>query len=373
MKRLLLLVALLLLLPACGEEAAIAPEPVKAVKTITISESSKANGRQLSGTVKSANESTLSFRVGGRVATMEADIGDKVIVGQTLAALEQKEYKLAVKTAQARLASARSEFAEKSDALKRLNTLREKDFVAQSDVDQAQAAYSDAKSKVDVAITDLQNAQDDLSNTALKAPFEGSIASRTVDVFTEVGAGETIFTLQSESALVVEVFIPETLIRDVNYGDAVSVTFPALKGVVVAGSVSEIGAKAQSGNAFPVEVELANTTADIRSGMTAQTTFNFGEAKDTAVYLIPISAIDVRGFLEKEERAQGKGGVYVVEDGVVTKRLVTIRDVRGNELEVVEGLQSGDVLIVAGVPFLTEGEKVKKWNPTYNAPATLEQ
>lgn len=100
--------------------------PVKAVKILTISESTRANSRQISGTVKSANESALSFRVSGRVASVHAKTGDSVTQGQVLAKLESKEYELAVQSARAELASARSNLVEKEDAFKRQQNLKKK-------------------------------------------------------------------------------------------------------------------------------------------------------------------------------------------------------------------------------------------------------
>ena len=197
MKKLLLLLISVSLISACKEDtSSIEEPPIRAVKTMAINEDSRANSRQISGVVKSAGESALSFRVGGRVATVDVKTGDKIIKGQTLATLEQTEYKLAVQTAQAKLASARSDLVEKSDALKRQENLKKKDFVAQASVDQAQAVYDAAKSNVDITKTALENAQHDLDNTILKAPFDGAIASCSIDPFTEVTAGTTVFELQ---------------------------------------------------------------------------------------------------------------------------------------------------------------------------------
>lgn len=373
MKKLLLLITPVLLLCACKEEAVILEEPVKAVKTITIQEASNTNTRAISGTVKSSDESALSFRVGGRVATVNVNIGDKVKKGQILAKLDQKEYALDVKTAKAQLASARAELVEKTDALQRQKNLKEKDYVAQAAVDQAQAAFGAAKSGFDVAKTALDNAQDDFDNTTLKAPFDGAISSRSVDPFTEVNAGGTVFELQSEGSLKVEVLMPETLVRDITLDQEVKVQFPTLKNTTVTGNISEIGAKAETGNAFPVKIQIAETNNDIRSGMTAQVIFNFGGEDTSPVYLIPASALDLRIPPEGQESDRTKSPVFVVENGLVQKRVVRLRDLRSNEIEVTQGLKAGDVLIVAGVPYLREGQKVKPWEPTYNKPATIEQ
>lgn len=373
MKKLFLLLISVLLISACKEDTSSIEEPIRAVKTMAITEDSKASIRQISGVVKSADESALSFRVGGRVATVDVKTGDKIIKGQTLATLEQTEYKLAVQTAQAKLASARSDLAEKSDALKRQKNLKEKDFVAQASVDQAQAVYDAAVGNVEVMKTALENARHDLDNTILKAPFDGAIASSSVDPFTEVTAGATVFELQSEGVFKVEVLMPETLIRDVSLGDAVSVKFPIVKDTVVNGLISGIGAKAEDGNAFPVKVELAKTPADIRSGMTAQVIFNFGEAGETSVYPIPISAIDLRIPPQGEKIDRQKTPVFVLKDGVVQRRMVSIRNIRGNKVEVTDGLNAGDILIIAGTPYISEGQKVKQWEPTYNVPAIIKQ
>ncbi|WP_178969014.1 efflux RND transporter periplasmic adaptor subunit [Neptunomonas phycophila] len=373
MHKFLLFSALTLLVSACTDQTVMVEDPVRAVKTLTVTESTKANSRQLAGTVVSANESELSFRVGGRVASVDVSTGDKISKGQLLATLEKKEYELAVQTAKAKLSSARAELTEKSDALKRQQNLKAKEFVAQASVDQAQAAFTAAKSNVDVAITDLENAQRDLANTVLIAPFDGSVVMRSIEPFVEVAAGSTVFEIQSQGVLKVEVLMPETLIRDISYGDTTSVRFPTLKDVVVYGSISGVGSKAERGNAFPVKVELAQTSEDIRPGMTAQVTFNYGEAAEASIYLIPITALDVRIPVDNEASLDNEVPVFVLEDGVAQRRKLTLRDIRGNKLEVIDGLKPGDVVITAGVPFINDGQKVKAWEPTYNLPAVIQK
>lgn len=374
MKKLLVLIIPVLLLIACNQAVEmVEDQPVRAVKTLVISEASKANSRQISGVVKTANESELSFRVGGRVASVNVKTGGSVTKGQVLATLEKREYQLALKEAQANLASARADLEEKREAFRRQQNLKKKDFVSQAAVDKAQAAFQNTINSASIAQTRLKTAQNELEDTTLRAPFSGKIAKRLIDPFIEMSAGKTAFQLQSKDGYKIEVLMPETLIRDVNYGDVVSVRFPTLKKIIAGGTITEIGAKAESGNAFPVRIQLAKTPADIRSGMTAQVTFNFGQASGASVYLIPVSALDLR-VPEKvldNPKEQAKVFIFNEEKQIVEKRMVSIRDIRGNKLEVIEGLNTGDVLIVAGVPFLSEGQKVKLWEPTYNVTAKI--
>jgi len=376
MKKINLLLGSLIILVGCEQKVETPTEVVKAVKTIVITEASHSNTRNIAGVVKNSNQSSLSFRVGGRVETVTVNVGDIVSPGQVLATLEQKDYQLTVNSAMAELASARADFLEKADALKRQKNLREKDFVAQVTVDQAQNAFSSAKSNLTIAQSELSAAQNDFGNTVLAAPFDGVISERNVEPFTEISAGSAVFELLREGGLEVDVLLPETLIRDVAYGDAVTVRFPTLENSKIPATITEIGARAETGNAFQVTATLADRPEEIRVGMTAQVAFNFGEQEDTSVYLIPVAAVDVRVSAQQQEDASPSKKVPVfvfdAETSTAKKRIVTIRDIRGNEFEVVSGLAEGDVLITAGVPFLTDGQKVKMWNPNFNVPASID-
>lgn len=373
MKKSLWLLSLLFFVACDEEQGEQKPTPVRAVKTIVISDADRTKSRQISGVVKMANESELSFRVSGRVISVPVKIGDSISEGQILAKLETREYSLALKEAQASLASARAELAEKEDAFSRQQRLKEKDFVSQAAVDKARSDYESSRSSVEIALTKLKTAQNNLDDTTLRAPFSGKIAKREIDPFVEVSTGETIFQIQGEFGLEVEVFMPETLIRHVRHNDLVSVSFPTLENTTIGGAVSEIGAKAEAGNAFPLTITLGKSPSDIRSGMTAQVSFNFGEAGEVPTYLIPVSALDLR-LHEKTDNVVTQPSVFVFmpDRGTIEKRLVKIRETRGNKLEVIEGLSAGDILVVAGVPFLTDGQKVKLWNPTYSISAKIQ-
>ena len=362
----------LLSLLGCGETVEQLIEPqVKAVKTIVLGKVDGASTRKLSGVVQ-ADESELSFRVSGRIAEVEAERGDTVKRGDVLAKLEQNDYVLAVNSAEANLQSARSELNKaKQDSLRQQNLL-ESGFISKSDADTAQAVYQDALSKLEVAKTDLQTAENNLERTILRAPFDGKVATKEIEVFHEVKAGDTVFLLQGSDGLEVEILVPETIIHTIENGSSASVTFPILQGVNAVATIAQIGTRSTSGNAFPVTLKLAESTADIRPGMTAEVVITIGSNKSDTSFLIPTSAIDLRFF----DRQDGDGNgsyVFVVDEATSTLQLkaVNVSDVRGNQLEVTSGLSVGERVVVAGVSFLSEGQKVKLWEPQYSIPATL--
>ena len=95
--------------------------------------------------------------------------------------------------------------------------------------------------------------------------------------------------------------------------------------------------------------------------MTASVEFNIGLAEhDGPVYLIPLSAIALDAVTPEAEAGR-EAPVYVVREGTLAIRKVRIGDVRDNELEVYAGLEVGDLVVSAGVPFLYEGMSVEIW------------
>ena len=139
----------------------------------------------------------------------------------------------------------------------------------------------------------------------------------------------------------------------------------------VNGVVNEIGSRVETGNSFPVSVRLSATDADLRPGMTASVTFNFDEyLEGKTVYLIPLSAIAVdtrqirpdSNSVPEENRANAP--VYVItESGELELRLIEVGGLRGNQVEVYDGLEAGEKIVSAGVALLREGMTVELWSP----------
>lgn len=360
-------------LTACKKEDAPDQERIRAVKTMRVTSVEAGTTRTLAGVVKSSEKSTLSFRVGGRISEVLVNNGDLVTKGQVLARLEDAEYRLQVHSAQANLDGALSKLSEMAANLQRQQKLKENDFVAQAAVEHALAAHQAALSGVKVAETTLKNAQQDLESTQMTAPFNGTITARQIEPFMEIQAGLSALEVQNEQALEVEVLMPETLIHALQLGQAVAVDFPTLESAQLMGTITEIGAKAERGNAYLVRVKLANPSEDILTGMTAKLAFTFNKDSTDSRFLIPLSALDMRLPPKASAIHPDKGILYKIQEGRAQAVEVHIHAVRGNQLEISKGLQEGDRVITAGAPYLSDGQAVKIWQPTYNTAATIKQ
>jgi len=365
----LICVSAALLLSGCNEPEATPPPVTPSVKFMEVGATSGSRIRQISGVLESSNRSELSFQVSGQVEQVLVNLGDRVTQGQVLAALSPKDYKNTLASRQAQLRNARANLSEKREDYNRKASLLKKGFTSATVVDQARTALEAARAQVDVASSDLRNAELNMSRTTLKAPFDGKISRRDIEPFTEVNAGQMIFELQGENSLKTRVLVPETLIREVSYGQPVSVEFPTLPDVKQQGVVSEVGFQVATGNAFPVRIDLLETNDKLLPGMTAKVSFLFGAGDQSKpVYLIPLSAIDIRQVSEdpkKTNRNEEPVPLFVFnpETSTVERRLVQTRDIRHNKLEVIDGLQPGEKVIIAGVAFLQDGQKVQLWQP----------
>lgn len=369
------LFSLFFVLQGCKQEEVV-PEILQAVKYEVLRKTGNVRSRTLSGVVRSSDESDLSFRVGGLLQEITVKEGQFVEKGTVLAVLDPKDYKLDVDEKQSEVSSASATLTEKKENLRRKKTLLKDGFSTQAIVQEAESVYQNALQNLDIAKTRLEDAETQLERTKLKAPFSGTVAKRLSVIFKEVEPGQKIFRFQSKNGLEVQVMVPETLIGDVNKNERISATFPTLKEVTVLGEVSEIGAVAEDGNAYKVILKLHNNeNLDIRSGMTTNIKFTLDDNVEKQVFIIPISAIDLRYFDKKLGKLNEQATVYVFDKNTSTLKIKRIetREIIGNKVEVVSGLEDGDILITAGVSFLSEGQKVTLWKPQYSLPATLDK
>ena len=339
----------------CEEQAPPVAENVRAIKTIVVSEQGAGQQRRFPGILEAVDTSSLSFEVPGNTREIKVDVGDRVTEGQDLATLDDTPFRLNVDAAEAEVSRAKANLAEKKTDFDRQSTLYKKDWVSKAAFDQAKAAYDSAASQVDYAISKLNLAKRDLDKAVLRAPFDGVIAAREADPFQEVARGQTIFEIYVEGAMQVALSVPETSIRFISLGTPAKVSFPSESVPHQEGRVSEVGTVASEANAFTVKVTLVDPPESLRPGMTAEAAMLLGSEETEASFLIPLSAI-----APGEDAGRGYVFVFDPESSTVRKTAVTGGGgVRDNRVLIRDGIVAGDIVAVAGVSFLRDGQKVK--------------
>lgn len=343
-------------LVSCGGGEEPPPPPLRPVRYHEVSSSVGQRVRTFSGVARANVESNLSFRVTGNVRRRLIEVGDRVEQGQLIAELDPTDFKLQADETQAALLQAEAQARQVEADYERVRGLYENRNAARSDLDAARAAAESARAQIDAAIQRLEQARSQLSYTRLLSPLSGSIAAVDIEVNENVQAGQRVARLTAGSRPEVEIAVPETLIGELRVGSDVEVSFVALGERAFPAVITKVGVAAMGiATTFPVTVQLLEATLDVRSGMAADVTFRFGAEDTRERFVVPAHAV--------AEDREGRF-VFVVEPtdpgrGKVHRRAVTVGELTGEGLEVLDGISAGDLVVTAGVSQIQDGLEVK--------------
>jgi RND family efflux transporter MFP subunit len=352
---LVILVAGALFVAACGEEVVV-EKVLRPVRYQEVTKSGAARVRSFAGVARASLESQLSFRVAGTVERVPVIVGAAVERGQVLAQLDPTDYELMVQEAVAGLAQAEAAERNAQADYERVRGLYENNNASRRELDGARATAESTGAQVEAAQKRLEQARQQLSYCTLRAPVAGQVASVDIEVNENVSAGQKVFLLTAGSDIEVEVALPGALISDVRVGQEGEVEFTALPERRFEAEVREAGVAAVgTATTFPVTVRLTEADPDIRSGMAAEVAFRFDVAARTGRILVPAVSVG--------EDREGRY-VFVIErrdeaQGIVRRRPVTVGELTADGIEVLSGLEEGELVATAGVRRLVDGEEVK--------------
>ena len=343
-----------LALAGCDEESPDIVPQIRAIKTYTVTEVASGQTRKFAGQVYATDSSTLSFHVSGNVKEMRVKVGDRVAKDQILAVVDKQPYQLDVESAEADVQKARANLTRARQDYERQEELYKKGWVAKARLDRVQADLEVAESQLDFTTSKLNLAKRDLRLTDLRAPYGGTISRKHVDAFVEVRTGQPVYDIEAAGTLEVRFDIPETIISRISVGMPVTVKFPRDEASILRARITEVGSTAGTANAFPVKAGLDDPPAEIRSGMTTEITILLAQEGKDSGFLVPLSAI-----APGDGPGQGYAFIYDPETQTVKKTLVKGRGAIDSFVNIIEGIKAGDIVAVAGVTFLSDGQRVK--------------
>lgn len=302
-----------------------------------------------SGEVRGRYESQLAFQVGGKIVKRNVDLGKRVRAGEPLMQLDPKDIQQTVNIGSAQVYSAESQLKLAENNLARYRQLYEQNAVSRMQYEQYQNAYDAALAAVRQASAQYVQGANQLDYSTLYADSDGVIASVDAEAGQVVGAGQSVVTLVRDGELEVEINVPENRIDEVRKLGQVRVTFWALPDVVAEGKIREVSPIADKvTRTYKVRISLLKVPPEVKLGMTATVTVS-GAGQQAAVY-IPLSAI----YQEKDSPS-----VWVVNSDVVNLRPVTLGSFGDAKVQVLAGLNTGDLVVTAGIHRLREGQKVR--------------
>ena len=332
-----------LLLGGCNEEVAIQKPPLVKVKQIEFTDA--AQEEKFSGVVRGRYEMNLSFQVGGKIISREVQAGSTVRASEILMTLDPKDIAEQSRSSEAQVASARAQLQLAKSNLDRYTELFKSEAIAAAILDQYKTQYDAALANYNAAVAQAQQSQNALEYTTLTANADGVISEVTAEVGQVVAAGQTVLKLVQTNDFEVVVDIPENKISAVQIGQPVTITFWAISDVV-SGTVREISPMADSASrTFTVKISLPEVQS-VQLGMTANVLMR-GDSPQAII--LPLSAIYQTGNVAQ---------VWLVNDGIVTLKKIEVAAFDDNAVQV-RGLNAGDVVVVAGVQKLRDGQTVR--------------
>ena len=351
------LMAVLLPLGACGPGEQAAEEVLRPVRYMTLSDESVLRDRSFSGTSKSSRESRLSFKVSGTVTNVPVQIGQRLRAGDLIAEIDPASYVLQAQQAQASLVEAEANDRRAAANYERTKGLYANDNASLNDLESARAQAESAEAVVGSASKALEIARLNISYTRLTAAADCSIGTLDIEVNENVQSGQQVASVSCGDVYEVVVDLPESLIGSVNESTPVSINFGSIPGEAFSGEITEVSVASAAGSAaFPVVIQITDTHPDLRSGLAADVTFQFpvGAANGDEVVL-PVTAVinsPDGTFVFVAEPVDDSG------EALVRRRPVTLGELTQSGIEVVEGLQTGDRVITAGISVIRDGQRV---------------
>jgi len=329
-----------------------ASEPVvRPARVMEITYQQRSRSLVLAGTVVPRIESTLGFRVAGKITARTVDVGTIVKPGDLIAQLDPADYRLAVDNARAALASADADYARaKADHERYLNLRGSAAFTPQT-MEQRQSLAATALARVDQARSQLASAENNLAYTELRADSPGVVTLVQAEVGQVMAQGQGVVKVARTDELEILVGVPENRLKVVREASAASFELWSDPGRRHAARLRELSPSADPmTRTYPARFSVTDPPEFIGLGMTATLAFERPDAAPVAE--VPLSAIFQRGT---------QPAVWVVdkESGTVTLRPVTIARWRDDSAAIASGVKDGEMIATAGVHKLEAGQKVK--------------
>jgi RND family efflux transporter MFP subunit len=205
-------------------------------------------------------------------------------------------------------------------------------------------------------------ARRDLEHTVLVAPCAGRVAQRHLQKFTEVAAGVPVIEFDGDGVPEVLAQVPEVFARTLNPGDRARVTLQGGEDRVLQASIAQISSRSEAGSGVPVILTLDHAARDLRSGLTVEVAFQ-QRSEDTGALVVPMVAL-----LAGPQPNSAAVFIYDAESGSVCLRQIMLGQPLREGMTVMSGLQTGERIVVAGVPFLSNGQKVRTVSTTHSGP-----
>ena len=306
------------------------------VKADTIKKESVSTDFIANGSFAPLQELSFSAENSGRVMKVLVKEGSVVRIGQTLAIIKGDKLSVDVQSAKATYQNALADSQRFENAFKTGG-------VTKQQVDQAKLALSNAKAQLDQANISFGDA-------TIKSTINGIVNKKYIEPGSVVASGTQLFDLVNVSKLKLKVTVNENQVASLKVGSVIKVKASVYPDKEFSGKITFIAPMADESLNFPLEIEIANNANnDLKAGMYGTAHFETNATQKTPIKIVPRTA-----FVGSVSNNQ----VFVVKDSIAKLTKIVSGRIFGEKVEVLDGLNEGDVVVTSGQINLTDGAKV---------------
>jgi len=334
----------------CSDKPQTTPEP-RVVNVVRVTVGSANSDVGYSGEVRARYETSLSFRVPGKIVARNVEVGGIVKKGDALARLDPEDQQLNARSAQSQLAAARSEYEQMKAELERYTDLFKKEFISKAEYDRRHSAYDVAKARLEQAQAQLAVTKNQTGYTELAADHAGVVTAIPIEVGQVVAAGQTVMKLARTDDREVVISIPENRLSELSAARQIDISLWADPSKIYKGNLREVSPSADPvTRTYAAKISVLNADPAMKLGMTANVYLR-GVQRTVAV-MLPATAL----FQDN-----GHAAVWIVDKATSKVKLVPVEigEYVEDQVAVLSGLNPGDMAVRAGVHKLFAGEKVR--------------
>ena len=342
----------LLLLPflsACSKEEA-APEPVRPVLHVEANAISEESLGRFAGNIEARFESTLGFRVGGRIAQRNVDVGSEVAKGALLATLDPTDQQNNVRARQGDLARIQAQWINAQANARRQQELFDRGVGAQAQLDIAQTDLKTTSSSLEQARAALSQAQDQLGYSELRTDHAAVVTRWQAEAGQVVTAGQEVVTLARPDVKEAVIDLPGSLADQLPTGVELKVASQLDPQISTTATLREIEPQAErTTRTRRARLTLTDTPEAFRLGTAISVSLSSAIASRTE---LPINAL---------QEVDGKAQVWIIDrqNQTVSPRVVDVISRSNDSFVLNNGVKPGEWVVSAGVNSLKPGQKVK--------------
>ena len=338
--------------------------PVRTAEVQTISTETPI---RYSATILPDAQVDLAFKSGGYVQSIRQvrgadgrmralDQGDWISRGTVLAVVRQKDFDDQRTQAKAQLDKAQADYEQASLNFERTSNLYSAQSATRPEFDAAKAQQQSSQAALNNAKAIVSEAQTALDDASLRAPFDGWVVKRNVDLGALVGPTVAGFTLADMRTVRVIFGVPESMLPRIKVGERESITSDSIP-APFEGYITGISPEADpKSRVYSVEVRVPNPGNRLKAGMIASLALG-AQSLPASILAVPLSAVirdpqRPEGFAVLLANANG-------EEATLEARAVELGNEYGNMIQVSGGLKAGDRVVTAGATLVKNAERVR--------------